>query len=149
MKRGNKFGGIRKRLAAETGAKELGCSWYELLPGRQSFPHHFHFGNEEAFFILSGEGTLRLGNEKYLVRTSDYISCPAGADTAHSITNTGSEPLRYLALSTTQPTDVVVYPDSGKFAAFGGADMHKGLKAAAFVRILKDQQSVDYFLDEE
>lgn len=148
---GKKFGGIRKRLAAETGAKELGCSWYELLPGRQAFPHHFHFANEEAFFILSGIGEMRLGNKSYPVSAGDYIACPQGrdSDSAHSLINTGNEPLRYLGISTANATDVMVYPDSQKFAVAGGADMHKGLKAAPFMKILKDQASLDYYLDEE
>lgn len=149
MIHGKRFGGSRKRLAAESGSKQLGCSWFELPVGRQSFPHHYHFGNEEAFFIISGTGEFRLGDEKYLVSEGDYIACPVGLESAHSITNVGTEPLRYLAFSTAHSTDVVVYPDSKKFAVAGGADMHKGLRSAPFAKVLKDQPSVDYYLDEE
>jgi len=146
---GAKFGGTRKRLAATTGSKEIGCSWFEIPPGRQNFPHHYHFGNEEAFFVLSGSGSLRLGDARIPIEAGDYIACPPGSGSAHAIVNTGTEPLRYLGISTAHATDVVVYADSKKFSAVGGADMHKGLKAAPFFKIVKDQPDVDYFLDEE
>lgn len=146
---GAKFGGTRKRLAASTGSKDIGCSWFEIPPGRQNFPHHYHFGNEEAFFVLSGSGTLRLGDQRIPIEAGDYVACPGGAESAHSILNTGTEQLRYLGISTANATDVVVYADSKKFSAVGGADMHKGLRAAPFFKIVKDQPDVDYFLDEE
>ena len=149
FEQGKKFGGLRKRLGSETGSQELGCSWYELAPGRQSFPHHYHFGNEEAFFILSGDGEVRLGDERTSVSAGDYIACPAGAESAHSLINTGSEPLRYLAISTAHSTDIMVYPDSKKFAAVAGADTHKGLRSAPFAKVLMDQPNVDYYQDEE
>lgn len=44
---------------------------------------------------------------------------------------------------------ICLITDSNKFAVAGGADMHKGLKSAAFGKLLKDQPSVDYYLDEE
>jgi len=146
---GARFGGLRKRLAAGSGSKEIGCSWFELPPGRQNFPRHYHFGNEEAFFILSGTGTLRIGEEAIPIGAGDYIACPPGEASAHAILNTGTEPLSYLGISTAHGTDVVVYADSHKYSAVGGADMHKGLKAAPFFKTVKDQPDVDYFLDEE
>jgi len=149
MTHGAKFGGVRRRLAAEAGSRELGCSWYELAPGRQSYPHHYHFANEEAFFILSGNGTLRLGAGRFPVGAGDYIACPAGSEAAHALINTGSEPLRYLSFSTVNGTDVFVYPDSRKVGVAGGADMHKGLKAAPFFRVFEDGPGVDYFQGEE
>ncbi len=92
---------------------------------------------------------MRLGDERFPVAAGDFIACPPEVDAAHSIVNTGDVPLAYLGISTANGTDVVVYPDSKKFAAVGGGDVHKGLKAAPFLKLVKDQPSVDYFLDEE
>lgn len=39
----------RKRLAAAAGADDLGCSLYELPPGKRSWPYHYHAANAEAF----------------------------------------------------------------------------------------------------
>jgi uncharacterized cupin superfamily protein len=146
---GEKFAANRKRLAAAAGARAIGCSWFEVPPGKQAFPHHAHLGNEEAFYILSGKGEVRLGEERFPVAAGDFIACPPALDTAHSILNTGDVPLTYLGISTASGTDVIVYPDSKKFAAAAGGDVHKGLLAAPFFKLVKDQPSVDYFLDEE
>jgi len=149
LTQGTRFGFVRKRLSTEVGSRELGASWFEVPPGRQNFPRHYHFGNEEAFYVLSGSGTIRLGDASVPIEAGDFIACPAGAESAHAIVNTGTEPLRYLGISTAHSTDVVVYADSKKFSAVGGADMQKGLKAAPFFRTVKDQPDVDYYLDEE
>lgn len=146
---GNRFAAKRKRLAAAVGASEIGCSWYEIPPGKQAFPHHAHYNNEEAFLIISGEGVCRIGPESIPVQSGDYISCLKGSDHAHSLKNTGAVPLIYISISTAHETDVMVYPDSKKVAIVGGANMHEGLRKAQFSRIFKDQDSVDYYLDEQ
>jgi uncharacterized cupin superfamily protein len=69
------------------------------------------------FYILQGTGELRVGGERYSLRAGDFIaSPPGGPDSAHQIINTGSEELRYLAVSTMITPDVAEYPDSGKVA---------------------------------
>lgn len=144
-----KFGTFRKRLAAQCGSKQIACSWFELPPGRQAFPHHYHFGNEEAFFVLSGEGEVRMGDEKFPISAGDYIACPVGPESSHSLKNTGVEPLIYLGISTAFGTDIVVYPDSKKFAATGGGDIHKGLQSAPFNKLVYEQPSVGYYAGED
>lgn len=144
-----KFANKRKRLGAPAGANELGCSWFEVPPGKQAFPHHAHFGNEEAFFILSGEGELRIGEKTVPVKAGDFVSCPRGEEYAHSLVNTGKEALTYLGISTANSTDIMVYPDSKKIAMAAGGNMHAGLKSARLMKLFKDQPNVDYYLDEE
>ncbi|WP_413559213.1 cupin domain-containing protein [Bdellovibrio sp. HCB209] len=146
---GNKFANKRKRLGALSGSQEIGCSWYEVPPGKQAFPHHAHYGNEESFFIISGSGQCRIGNETVAVRAGDFVSFPRGEDYSHSLFNNGFEPLVYLGVSTANQTDIMVYPDSKKIAIAGGANMHAGLKAAKLHKMFKDQPNVDYYLDEE
>ncbi len=117
---GDAFGYRDKWCADETGAKQIGASFYELEPGKRAFPHHTHLVNEEALFILEGEGTLRLGIESFPVRKGDYVSLLAGIEHAHQLVNTGGAPLRYLCLSTRKAPDVALYPDSGKLGVLGG-----------------------------
>ncbi|GAB7093519.1 hypothetical protein JCM30237_06710 [Halolamina litorea] len=122
----------RKKLAAAAaggagGAEppatdpELGCSLYELPPGKRSWPFHYHTGNEEAFYVLAGAGTLRAADDEHPLEAGDFVACPAGAEGAHRLVNDGDEPLRYLALSTMREPDVTVYPDSDKIGVFTGA----------------------------
>lgn len=111
----------RKKLGAATDGDGLGCSLFELPPGKRSWPYHYHAANEEAFYVLAGEGIVRGPNGEQPVREGDYVACPTGEDGAHRIVNDGDDPLRYLAVSTMVDPDVAVYPDSGKFGVFAGA----------------------------
>ena len=58
---GDKFHSRHRRLGKATGGERLGCSLYEVDPGKTAFPFHFHHAIEEAIYLLSGSGTLRLG----------------------------------------------------------------------------------------
>jgi uncharacterized cupin superfamily protein len=112
----------RKQLAAAAGAGEdLGCSLYELPPGKRSWPYHYHAGNAEAIFVLAGEGFVRLGDDEHRVDAGSYVPCPARPVGAHRVVNDGEEPLRYLAMSTMRDPDVVEYPDSEKVGVFAGS----------------------------
>lgn len=108
---GDVIAATMKQLGATTRGSALGCTYYEVPPGRSGFPYHFHCVNEEALFVLAGEATLRLGGHEVPVRAGDYVALPAGPASAHQLRNTGAVPLRYLCLSTLQPTEVAVYPD--------------------------------------
>ena len=68
--------------------------------------------------VLEGEGTYRFGADAYPIRAGDVCAAPAGgSETAHQIVNTGSSVLRYVSISANVPTEIVEYPDSGKFLA--------------------------------
>lgn len=111
----------RKKLAAAAGGVDLGCSLYELPPGKRSWPYHFHTGNEEAIFVLSGTGTLRLGGEEHPIEPGDYATCTADDSGGHQVVNDGDEPLRYLMVSTMCDPDVTVYPEMEKVGVFAGS----------------------------
>jgi uncharacterized cupin superfamily protein len=49
-----------KKLGAAVGSQKLGCSLMELAPGKRSWPPHAHFANEEALYILKGQGKVRI-----------------------------------------------------------------------------------------
>ena len=108
---GERFGYRRKSLSSATGGQRLGCSLYEVAPGRRAWPYHYHGANEEAIYVLKGSGTLRVGGEKVPLERGDYAALPAGAEAAHQLVNTSDEPMRYLCFSTMVESDV---PDSGK-----------------------------------
>lgn len=112
----------RKALWMHVPGRQIACSWYEIPPGKQSCPHHFHTNTEEAIFVLEGKGAARLGDAKVPIAAGDYIAYPPGPVAAHSITNTGDEPLRYLCMSTVAATDVTVYPDAGQMQVSASLD---------------------------
>ncbi len=98
----------------------------ELPPGKTAWPLHYHHANEEAIYLLEGEATLRLGDERIRVQAGDYIALPAGPDDAHQLTNTGAAVVRYLVISTMTKPDVCVYPDSNKVGVVGALTDDEG-----------------------
>lgn len=110
-------------LGRATGGKKLGCSFYEVPAGAAAFPYHWHSANEEAIIVLSGTGTIRLGDAEVQLRAGDYVAMPTGPQHSHQVRNTGTEPLRYYCVSTKLDPEVVGYPDSRKLGvAYYGAD---------------------------
>ena len=107
---------IRSRFVGKhAGAKELGASVHELLPGSTGFNLHAHYGMEELFVVLSGRPTLRTADGEEELAPGDVVSMPPGLDGLHTFTNPTDEPARVLAISTMPVPEVVLYPELGKF----------------------------------
>ncbi|NTF41559.1 cupin domain-containing protein [Rhizobium rhizogenes] len=115
---GSFFAGSDASFGAMLGLKNLGISYNEVPPGKSGCPFHNHHVEEEMFVILDGEGEYRFGDHRIAVRQGDVLGAPAGGpETAHQLINNGPGVLIYLAISTKAQTEVVEYPDSGKFLA--------------------------------
>lgn len=103
-------------IAPLIGAQKLGYNLTSVPPSKRAFPFHNHRVNEEMFFVIEGEGEIRIGDATYPIRQGDVIACPPGGkETAHQIINTGTVDLKYLAVSTKSSPEIAEYPDSGKF----------------------------------
>ena len=108
-----------KLVGREAGSRDLGCMLHEIPPGKKSWPYHFHWANEEAIYVLAGQGTLRLPSGEVAVGPGDYLAFPTGPEYAHQMINRGTEPLRYLCWSTMIVPEIAEYPDvPGKLALF-------------------------------
>ncbi len=68
-----------------------------LPPGASTTGHH-HLKTEEIYYILEGEGLMRIGEERQHVVPGDAIAIPPG--TFHQITNTGQALLKFLCCCT-------------------------------------------------
>jgi uncharacterized cupin superfamily protein len=137
--KGEKFESDCARIGPLIGAKDLGYSYDVVPPGKCSCPFHSHRAEEEMFFIVRGEGTLRYGDETRRIRAGDVICCPVGGpETAHQIVNDSDADLAYLSISTRMPAEVCEYPDSKKVGAYGGDMRH----------LTRADQTLDYWLDE-
>lgn len=142
--RAERFALQTRALGSATGARGIGCSHYEIPPGRTAFPNHYHCANEESVYVLEGRGTLRIGTDEVAVGPGDYATFPVGPAASHQLLNTGDAPLRYLCFSTMIPTEVVGYPDSHKIGAMSFAD------GKPVVRIMvRDSSGVGYYEGEE
>jgi len=131
----------RALFSKSIGARKLGYNLTELPPGKAQCPFHSHREEEEMFLVLDGQGELRFGDQRFEIRKHDVIACPTGdATVAHQIINTGTVPLRYLALSNLSDTEICEYPDSNKVGVFVAASDTPGLR-----KMFLGEASVDYY----
>jgi uncharacterized cupin superfamily protein len=149
QEKGTRFGFSGRMLAQATGGKGIGCSHYEVPPGRAAFPAHYHCANEEALYVLEGQGTVRIGTERFPVGPGDYVTFPIGPDNAHQVINTGTVPLRYLALSTRHTVEVVGYPDSKKIGAMAAGETWKFGEPPWVRAIVREGANLDYYDGEQ
>lgn len=146
---GRKYASKHVPIAPALGAVKLGYNLTELPAGKTAFPYHFHHVNEEMFLILEGEGSVRMPDGTHPLKPGDVVCCPPGPEGAHQIANTGSAPLRYLALSSTQDPEVVEYPDAGKYGVMAGRKAGRPISEAAFHAFAFVKDRVDYWDGEE
>lgn len=134
------------QVATRIGAQKLGYNITAVPPGKVAFPFHCHRINEEMFFVLQGTGEVRIGTETHPIRQGDIIACPPGGpEAAHQISNTGSEELRYLAVSSKQSPEICDYPDSGKFGVLAEYPPGPDGKPQVFRHIGKPELAVGYW----
>lgn len=87
-----KFSITRHEAPEDFAIKEIG--WMTLEPG-SSIGMHTHDINEDAYIIVSGEGTFtETDGTKTVVRAGDVTIARMGH--SHALANTGAEPLIFL-----------------------------------------------------
>lgn len=80
---------------SETGFKFIHDN---LIPSGASIGEHEHCGDEEVYFIVSGEGEMVIDGERCRVGPGDV--CLTRHGHRHSLTNTGSGPMRLIVMAT-------------------------------------------------
>ncbi|MFV0393720.1 MAG: cupin domain-containing protein [Coprobacillaceae bacterium] len=76
-----------------------------------STKYHSHSQQEEFFFIISGNGVLRLNNQEKKISAGNFIAKPSGKNIAHTFYNPNQEPLVILDIGTIESEDTCYYPD--------------------------------------
>jgi len=94
--------------------RHLGMNLSRVPPGQSACPFHTHQIEDEIFFVLSGRGVFRYGEQAREIRAGDTLSCPAATGIGHQIANPFEEDLVYLAIGMNDPNEVCTYPDSGQ-----------------------------------
>lgn len=88
---------IHKARSAETGG-----AWslvhYTMPPHFKAAPPHYHDQMIEAFYILAGECTIQVGEERVTAPAGSFVSIPPGV--LHTINNDSSEPVTFLLFFT-------------------------------------------------
>lgn len=63
---------------------------------------------EQLYYVTSGKGTLRYGEEEHGIRMDDFMYLPVGLK--HGIVNRGSEPVKVLVMGFKIPPGITVEP---------------------------------------
>lgn len=133
-------------ISGRLGARLLGYGLVVLPPGKAAFPHHNHLANEEMFFIIEGEGEVRIGAARYPIKKGDILACPpGGTETAHQIVNTGASPLHYLGVSTRLSPEIIQYPDTRRVAFAAEAPPGPDGSSRGVRQIVRDGESLEYW----
>jgi uncharacterized cupin superfamily protein len=112
------FRAQRARIGRQAGAVKLGASLWELPPGQAAYPYHFHLGEEELVLVLSGTPTMRDPSGERELEQGEVVAFLRGERGAHQLVNRTDEATRFLAISTSDAPDIVLYPDSGKVGCY-------------------------------
>jgi (S)-ureidoglycine aminohydrolase len=88
--------GLARFLAdADLSDKRLTIHISEVGPGARSHPPHQHEG-VEAFYMLEGEGTLEIAEERQLIKANEAVVFDPTK--LHGLVNTGETPMRYIVI---------------------------------------------------
>ena len=71
---------------------------------------------EEHAFILEGQVTLLLGEERDDMKAGNYVCFPAGPEDRPFLPEQWHGPCSYLMIGERNPNEVCVYPGSNKMA---------------------------------
>ena len=104
---------ITQTLSDATGLTTLGVHLIRLPPGRDSTTYHFHDGEEEFLYVLSGHGVAEIGDATHAVGPGDFMGFPRGSP-AHLLSNPFATELVYLMGGERRDLDVVHYPRLGR-----------------------------------
>ena len=81
-----------KATTASTGGAYSLC--HQISPPGSATPYHFHYHEDEAFYILEGESTFTLDGKKTIAGPGEYLFLPR--QIPHGIEVTGSIPTTML-----------------------------------------------------
>jgi uncharacterized cupin superfamily protein len=121
LDRGTDQPGFRHRATSireSCGGELIGGGLYELEPGEQLWPYHWHTSREEWLIVVAGSPTLRAPDGERDLRVGDVVGFPEGEPGAHTLYNRADVAARVAIFSTLRPSSSV-YPDSGKVSGAG------------------------------
>jgi uncharacterized cupin superfamily protein len=100
-------------LSRRAGLQRTGVNWLCIPPGKESFAFHSHEVEEEWLFVLSGQGELEIGDERFAIGPGDFAGFPGGSH-ARLVRNTGSADLCYLSGGENRDVEVADFPRLGR-----------------------------------
>ncbi|MEL6962405.1 MAG: cupin domain-containing protein [Pseudomonadota bacterium] len=104
---------MNKSLGDLVGLQGIGVHLIEIEPGDETTEYHVHHHEDEAVYVLEGEGMAVIGDREHAIGPGDFIGYRKGGH-AHTIHNTGSAVLCCLVVGERSAHDVTDYPHQAK-----------------------------------
>jgi uncharacterized cupin superfamily protein len=127
------------------GARKLGYRVSTLPPGKRFCPLHSHAREEELFFVLDGEPSVRTLSGTLRCRKGDFVAFPVGESGTHQLLNERDAPATVLLLGRVEETEACYYPDSDKLLL----DTEVPLAGGRRSMLIKGSPDLDYFEGEQ
>jgi len=96
------------------GLTQFGAFVETLPPGSRSSIKHWHKGEDEMVYMLSGEAVLHEGDLSTPLHPGQAATFKAGDPLGHCLENQSDAPVTYLVIGTRSPADTVTYPDNDR-----------------------------------
>lgn len=117
----------RTRLGDAAGLTQFGVNLLRLPPGAWSAQRHWHVGEDELIYVLSGEVTLVTDAGDEVLRTGDCAGFKAGDENGHCLQNRSNADVTVLEIGTrVVGGDTAYYPECDMVARSGGYTRRDG-----------------------
>lgn len=136
-------------VANRLNATKLGYRVTRVPPGKRAWPLHAHYVNEEMFFVLDGNGTVRIGDDSFPIKQGDFIAAPPSPEEPHQIINTSKQELTYICVSTMLEPEVAIYPDSEKIGIVAGTPPGRVSEEGGLFKFIHKDSGMGYWDGEE
>jgi uncharacterized cupin superfamily protein len=106
----------------DMGSDKLVLAQDEMPPDTHNTDLHFHSAREEAWYIRSGSGIARLGEEGHPLRPGSFWLAHENTGVGHRV-EVGPEGMRLVTMGDLIPGDVCVYPEKRTYKPARGLEL--------------------------
>jgi uncharacterized cupin superfamily protein len=110
------------RELRDMGADKLVLAQDAMPPDAHNTDLHFQSAREEAWYVRSGSGIARLGDDAYPLRAGSFWLCRENTGVGHRI-EVGPQGMELVTMGDLIPGDVCVYPEKRTFKPARGIEL--------------------------
>jgi uncharacterized cupin superfamily protein len=100
-----------RALGDAVGLTQFGVNLVTMLPGATSSLRHWHSGEDEFVWMVSGELVLVQDGGETVLHAGDAAAFKAGDPDGHHLLNRSDAVASFLAIGTREGSDTCTYPD--------------------------------------
>jgi uncharacterized cupin superfamily protein len=106
----------------DMGSDKLVLAQDAMPPDTHNTDLHFHSAREEAWYVRSGSGIARLGDDAHPLHAGSFWLCRENAGVGHRI-EVGADGMQLVTMGDLIPGDVCVYPEKRTFRPARGLEL--------------------------